>query len=67
MTTKAGKQAAKRKARMVKTVSQIQAKRERQVKRRLRLERVRKAISDFDAGRISKTKLRTLVPRSYFA
>ena len=34
MTTKAGKQAAKRKARMVKTVSQIQAKRERQVKRR---------------------------------
>ena len=37
----------------------------RLVKRRARLERVRKALQDFEAGRISKTEYRKLVPRSY--
>jgi hypothetical protein len=56
---------AKQTERVTKKLSGIKAKFATQQKRRARLERVRKAISDFGAGRISKTELRDRVPRSY--
>jgi hypothetical protein len=55
----------KQKQRVAKQFSKLLAKRERQVKRRQRLERIRAAFSDFHAGLITKTELRKSVPRSW--
>lgn len=56
---------AKQVKRVTTRVHKLAAKWERIQKRRQRLERRRKAVSDFNAGRISKTELRKHVPRSW--
>jgi hypothetical protein len=63
--TKAERQLAKRKDRVVRKLSNLVARRASQVNRRARLERIRKAFNDFQDGRITKTELRQRVPRSW--